>query len=71
MTAGAFVRNGRLAPGGQIPVNTSGGLLSGYHLGELTHMAEAIQQLRGEAATRQVADAKICNQICQREPYVI
>jgi acetyl-CoA acetyltransferase len=56
---GAFVRNGRLAPGGQIPVNTSGGLLSGYHLGELTHMAEAIQQLRGEAATRQVADAKI------------
>src|SRR5262245_8477856 len=56
---GDFVRNGRLAPGGPLAINTSGGLLSGYHLGELTHMAEAIAQLRGEAGERQVADAQI------------
>jgi acetyl-CoA acetyltransferase len=56
---GAFVETGATAPGGSIPVNTGGGLLSGYHLGDLTGMAEAIRQLRGEAGERQVADCNI------------
>ena len=56
---GAFVADGGIGPGGRIPINTSGGLLSGYYLGELTHVAEAITQLRGEAGERQVADAQV------------
>ena len=51
---GAFLETGATAPGGSIPVNTGGGLLSCYHLGDLTGMAEAIRQLRGEAGDRQV-----------------
>jgi hypothetical protein len=48
-----------MAPGGTIPVNTSGGLLSCYHLGDLTGMAESIRQLRGEAGERQIADCNV------------
>jgi acetyl-CoA acetyltransferase len=56
---GAFLETGATAPGGSIPVNTGGGLLSCYHLGDLTGMAEAIRQLRGEAAGRQIADCNV------------
>jgi acetyl-CoA acetyltransferase len=55
---GAFLETGATGPGGSIPVNTGGGLLSCYHLGDLTGMAEAIRQLRGEAG-EQVADCNI------------
>lgn len=55
---GAFVASGAIGPGGSIPVNTSGGLLSCYHLGDLTGMAEAIRQIRGEAGQRQIKDIK-------------
>jgi acetyl-CoA acetyltransferase len=57
--AGDFVADGRIAPGGSMPINTSGGLLSAYHLGELTHLSEAIVQLRGEAGNRQVHGARV------------
>jgi acetyl-CoA acetyltransferase len=56
---GAFVESGAIGPGGSIPVNTSGGLLSCYHLGDLTGMAEAIRQLRGEAGARQIEDCNV------------
>jgi acetyl-CoA acetyltransferase len=56
---GPFVESGAIAPGGSIPVNTSGGLLSCYHLGDLTGMAEAIRQIRGEAGERQIADCDV------------
>lgn len=56
---GAFVADGNMAPGGSIPVNTSGGLLSCYHLGDLTGLAEAVRQLRGEAGERQIDDCDI------------
>jgi acetyl-CoA acetyltransferase len=56
---GAFVEGGRIGPGGEVAINTSGGLLSAYHLGEQTHVAEAIMQLRGEAGERQVENARI------------
>jgi acetyl-CoA acetyltransferase len=56
---GPFVEAGNMAPGGTIPVNTSGGLLSCYHLGDLTGLAESVRQLRGEAGERQVADCEV------------
>lgn len=56
---GQWVAAGNMGPGGTVPINTSGGLLSCYHLGDLTGMAEAIRQLRGEAGERQVPDCEI------------
>ncbi len=56
---GPFLEANNIAPGGTIPVNTSGGLLSCYHLGDLTGMAEAIRQVRGDCGARQVADCNI------------
>lgn len=58
---GAFVQNGRIALGGKLPVTTHGGLLSAAHpglAGGFFHVLEAVRQLRGEAALRQVAGAK-------------
>jgi len=57
---GPFVEAGHIGPGGDIPVNTSGGLLSAYHYGDLTGLSEAMLQLRGEAGERQVKDAEMC-----------
>ena len=53
---GAFVSNGRIAPGGGLPVNTNGGGLSYCHPGMygLFLLIEATRQLRGECGARQV-----------------
>ena len=56
---GGFVESAATAPGGSIPVNTSGGLLSCYHLGDLTGLAESVRQLRGVAGERQIKDCDI------------
>ena len=58
---GAFVRNGRIAPGGVLPVNTNGGGLSCCHPGMygMFLLIEAVQQLRAEAGDRQVPGAEI------------
>jgi len=57
---GAFVRDGRIAPGGALPVNTNGGGLSCCHPGMygIFTVIEAVQQLRGECGDRQVASAR-------------
>jgi acetyl-CoA acetyltransferase len=49
---GRFVEQGRIAPGGLLPVNTNGGGLSCAHPGMygLLAMVEAVRQLRGDAA---------------------
>lgn len=56
---GAFVSGGRIAPGGQLPVNTNGGGLSYCHPGMygLFLLIEAVRQLRGECGARQIANA--------------
>jgi acetyl-CoA acetyltransferase len=58
---GAFVSGGRIAPGGQLPVNTNGGGLSCVHPGMygIFLLVEAVRQLRGEAGERQVQDAAV------------
>jgi len=58
---GRFVSDGAIAPGGKLPVNTSGGGLSYCHPGMygLLVMIEAIRQVRGECGERQVANCEI------------
>lgn len=57
----AFVEDGRIAPGGTLPVNTNGGGLSCVHPGMygLFTMVEAAQQLAGKAGERQVHGAQL------------
>ncbi len=56
---GPFVENGGIQwPNARLPVNTHGGNLSEVYLLGMTHIAEAVRQLRGAAAS-QVKDAEI------------
>ncbi len=60
--AGAFVEAGGIDLGGEIPVNTHGGLLSHCHPGNpgsMFHVTELVKQLRGECDERQVQDASL------------
>lgn len=58
---GDFVSDQRTAPGGDFPLNTSGGGLSYTHPGMfgMFLMIEAVRQLRGECTTRQVPYAEV------------
>ena len=59
---GALVESGETGPGGRIPINTSGGLVSKGHPVAATGASmiyELMLQLRGEAGARQVPGAAI------------
>jgi acetyl-CoA acetyltransferase len=51
---GAFISGGRISPGGELAVNTSGGGMYGLLL-----IVEAVRQLRGECGDRQVVNPNI------------
>ena len=58
---GAFVSSGATRPGGDLPVNTHGGMLSHCHPGNpgaMFALTEAVWQLRGTADARQVSNAQ-------------
>lgn len=59
---GAFFEDGHAAIGGSLPVNTHGGMLSHAHagaVGGLMSIIEAVRQVRGQAADRQVQGAEV------------
>jgi acetyl-CoA acetyltransferase len=59
---GPFVAAGSIAPGGPLPVNTHGGLLSHCHPGNpgsMFALTEAVTQLRGDAGERQLVKADV------------
>ncbi|MBI3969169.1 MAG: thiolase [Chloroflexi bacterium] len=58
---GAFVQGGRIALGGELPINLDGGGLCSNHPGRrgIFLLIEAVRQLRGECGERQVTDARI------------
>ena len=60
--AGPFAEGGRLELGGELPVNTNGGMLNLGQTGvgsTVMFQTEAVEQLRHEAGPRQVRDAKL------------
>jgi acetyl-CoA acetyltransferase len=52
-----FVASGAIGRGGSLPVNTNGGLLGEAYIHGLNNVAEAVRQIRGQAAN-QLADAR-------------
>src|SRR5438445_6530072 len=57
--AASWVQNGRIELGGELPMNTSGGLLSEAHVCGWNTICEMVRQLRGAAGPRQIPGARV------------
>lgn len=57
--AAAFIQDGRIGIGGELPVNINGGQTSETYMVGWGHTVDAVRQLRGECGERQVADARV------------
>jgi len=57
--APSFTQKGRIELGGELPMNTHGGLLSEAHMNGWNAQIEITRQLRGEAGPRQVENAEV------------
>jgi acetyl-CoA acetyltransferase len=66
---GEFVAAGETRRQGALPVNTHGGNLSEAYIHGLTHVCEAVMQLRGECGPRQVEGAEVA--LSAAQPGVI
>ena len=69
--SGPFVEDAkRISLGGELPINTNGGQLSGGRLHGLGFVHEMCLQLRGEAGERQVRNARVALVALGALPYV-
>ena len=55
---GSFIAGGNVGLGGELPINTSGGLLSETGMPGMQHVMEAVRQIRG-TSTSQVRGARV------------
>jgi acetyl-CoA acetyltransferase len=58
--AGELIRSGATRPGGSLPTNTGGGLLSEGYLHGMNCVTEAVLQLQERCGERTVRDAETC-----------
>jgi len=56
---GKFVEGGNIELGGELPINTSGGLLSETGMPGMQLVVEGVRQIRG-TSTAQVPGASVC-----------